>query len=159
MCSRYCSVRSLSKTLATAFYLCLGLLDIERTKAREILSCLGHAVAFKHCFEALLFGVCFANVFTCQLTAFLYNAHTNCDHVAPSILCSLSFEGRRHGGHGRLVSAVGDRATRERSSRRCICVFFFNFVLPVALTLLVIDVWVTLVDEPPYRCFLFHVKD
>lgn len=127
VCSRYRSVRSLSKTLATAFCLGLGLLDIERTKAHEILSCLGNAVAFKYCFEALLFGVCFANVFTCQLTAFLYNAHTNCDHVAPSILCSLRFVGRRHGGQGRLVSAVGDRATRKRSSRRCICIFCFCF--------------------------------
>lgn len=32
---------------------------------------------------------------------------------------------------------------------------FCYFVLLVPLTLLVIDVWVTLVDESPYRCFLF----
>lgn len=108
-------------------------------------------------FGALLLGVCFANVFTCLLIAFLYNAHTNCDHVAPSILCSLSFVWRCHGGQEHLVSAVGDHATRESSSTRCICIF--AFVLPVAPTLLVMDVWVTLVDEYIYRCFLFHVKD
>lgn len=104
-------------------------------------------------FEALLSGVCFAHVSTCLRIAFLYNAHINGDHTAPSFLRSLSFVWWRHSGQGRLVSAVGDCATRESSLTRCICIFVF--VLPVAPTLLVIAVWLTLVDESPYWCFFF----